>query len=321
MTASKSKRPHGTGALYVRTDAVGRESWYGRWYANGREVKRCIGRVRPPKGETGLTKTAAEKRLIELMAEAVAKREKGDRLTIADLGRLYLDDLEKMGRKKATLTAVESALRIWLAPFFGERDVKTIGKRDVEDLIRNMRNGTRTGARQKGDRRYGKPVTSKSIRNYIGTLSALLNFAVREELLAVNIASRVRLPRATLTDDYHFLTPDELRSLVAAVVRGEYEALDRALYLTAAMTGLREGELCALRWRDVDWKAAKIRVRRNYVLGEITTPKSRRSQRAVPMPDEVAGELDRLFKASSRQAEDDLVFADPTADGRSTGRF
>jgi integrase len=149
---------------------------------------------------------------------------------------------------------------------------------------------------------------------YIGTLSALLNFAVREELLAVNVASRVRLPRAALTDDYHFLTPDELRSLIAAVVPGEHEALDRALYLTAAMTGLREGELCALRWRDVDWKAAKIRVRRNYVLGEITTPKSRRSQRAVPMPDEVTGELDRLFKASSRQADDDLVFADPSGD-------
>jgi integrase len=81
------------------------------------------------------------------------------------------------------------------------------------------------------------------------------------------------------------------------------------------MTGLREGELCALRWCDVDWKAAKIRVRRNYVLGEITTPKSRRSQRAVPMHDDVAGELDRLFKASSGQGDDDLVFADPCNGG------
>jgi hypothetical protein len=43
--------------------------------------------------------------------------------------------------------------------------------------------------------------------------------------------------------------------------------------------------------------------------------KSRRSQRAVPMPDEVAGELNRLFKASSRQADDDLVFADTTGNG------
>lgn len=127
--------------------------------------------------------------------------------------------------------------------------------------------------------------------------------------------SRVRLPRVALTDDYRFLTLDELQSLIDAAQAGDYEALDRALYLTAAMTGLREGELCALRWRDVDWKAAKIRVRRNYVLGEMTTPKSRRSQRAVPMSDVVAGELDRLFKASSRQADDDLVFVDPCKRG------
>jgi integrase len=40
------------------------------------------------------------------------------------------------------------------------------------------------------------------------------------------------------------------------------------LYLTAAMTGLRQGELLALRWRDVDWLAARVRVRRNYVRGQ-----------------------------------------------------
>ena len=54
----------------------------------------------------------------------------------------------------------------------------------------------------------------------------------------------------------------------------------------------------ALRWTDVDWPAARIRVRQNYVLGEFGTPKSRRSTRSVPMGDEVAGELDRLSKAA-----------------------
>jgi integrase len=34
------------------------------------------------------------------------------------------------------------------------------------------------------------------------------------------------------------------------------------------MTGLRQGELLALRWRDVDWLAARVRVRRNYVRGQ-----------------------------------------------------
>jgi len=83
------------------------------------------------------------------------------------------------------------------------------------------------------------------------------------------------------------------------------------MYRTAAMTGLRQGELMALRWRDVDWAAQRIRVRLNWVLGEFGTPKSKRSTRSVPMADEVAGDLDRLFKQSPWQADDDLVFAAP----------
>jgi len=82
------------------------------------------------------------------------------------------------------------------------------------------------------------------------------------------------------------------------------------------MTGLRQGELIALRWRDVDWTAARVRVRQNHVLGEFGTPKSRRSTRSVPMADDVAAELERLYRATeariARQPRDDeLVFVDP----------
>jgi integrase len=77
------------------------------------------------------------------------------------------------------------------------------------------------------------------------------------------------------------------------------------------MTGLRQGELIALRWRDVDWPAARVRVRQNYVLGQFGTPKSKRSTRSVPMADQVAGELDRLYQAAGQPSQDGLVFADP----------
>jgi integrase len=88
-----------------------------------------------------------------------------------------------------------------------------------------------------------------------------------------------------------------------------FEAIDRAMFLTAAMTGLRKGELIALRRRDVGWAESRIRVRQSYVRGEFGTPKSRRSTRSVPMADEVGGELERLFKQSRWQDDDDLVFA------------
>jgi integrase len=83
--------------------------------------------------------------------------------------------------------------------------------------------------------------------------------------------------------------------------------VDLAMYLTAAMTGLRQGELLALRWRDVDWPARKIRISG----GKRRTPKSATSSRAVPMADRVGGALDRLFQASAYQGDDDLVFGHP----------
>jgi integrase len=317
MTTAKPKRPYGAGALYTRTDASGRESYYARWRGEGgQEVKRRIGLKRSAHAADGLTKREAEEKLRRLRDEVKPTPEVGTALTIAELGERYIANLERQERKRATVVAVESILRVWLVPFFGEKDVRSIKAEDVADLIRMMERGDRPGARQKGDRRYGKPVGSKSIRNYIGTLSALLNFAERKDWLAANVARHIDdLPGAVRSDEIHFLTVDEVNALVEAAQPGDYEALDRALYLTAAMTGLRQGELVALRWMDVDWPAARVRVRRNHVLGEFGAPKSRRSTRSVPMADAVAGELDRLFKAASRQGDNDLVFADPYTGG------
>ena len=87
------------------------------------------------------------------------------------------------------------------------------------------------------------------------------------------------------------------------------------MFLAAAMTGLRKGELVALRWVDVDWQSQRIRVRQNYTRGEFGTPKSRRSTRSVPMADELAGELDRLHQASQWKGDQDLVFAHPATGG------
>lgn len=164
-------------------------------------------------------------------------------------------------------------------------------------------------------RMRAKGLSAKSIRNYVGTLSALFNYAVRKRWAKANPVREVDLPKPPSNDEIRFVTLDEINALADAAVAGPYRALDRAMYLTAAMTGLRVGELIALRWRDVDFVAGRVRVRRNYVLGEFGTPKSRRSSRSVPLDDSLAGELDRLARAAAReQAEPDpdaLVFPSP----------
>jgi integrase len=103
----------------------------------------------------------------------------------------------------------------------------------------------------------------------------------------------------------HRLDVDE-EQIVDALSR-----VERALYLTAAMTGMRQGELLALRWMDVDWLAHRVRVRRNFVRGKFGTPKSKRSSRSIPLADQVARELELLFQTSAYQSDEDLVFGHP----------
>ncbi|HEY3959275.1 MAG TPA: tyrosine-type recombinase/integrase [Solirubrobacteraceae bacterium] len=80
----------------------------------------------------------------------------------------------------------------------------------------------------------------------------------------MNVARHVELPGKPESAEIRFLEPLEVRALADAAVDGPYREIDHAMYLTAAMTGLRQGELVALRWRDVDWTAGRIRVRQNY---------------------------------------------------------
>jgi integrase len=295
-------RSHGTGSLWERTDTAGRASWYGQWRTGKAQVRRRIGAVRVKGTSSGLTRVQAEAEMRRLMGTVTPGAVASEALSVGAVGELYLTHLERAGRKLATRTAVESALRVHLQPFFGERPIGTVKHEDVVDLMTLME---------------GKGVGPKSIRNYIGTLSALYRFAMhpRRRWATVNPCEGLELPAALGYEGIRYLELGALDALVNHAERGEYEQLDRALYLTAAMTGLRLGELIALRWADVDFSASMIRVRSNYVLGEFGTPKSRRSTRSVPMADQVGAELDRLNRAAGDPGDDALVFADPFTGG------
>jgi len=303
-----TRRSYGTGSLTVRKDSAGRETWYGHWRSNGRQVKRRVGVKRAEGSREGLTRTMAEAELRRLMSETVMAAPVSGWLTIAQLGERYERHLIHQARKKATLVALRSILNRWLIPFFAEKPIDTIRPEDVVDLIRKMESGG-VGRRSK------RPVGAKSIRNYVGTLSALFNYAERKGWASSNPVRHVDLPASVRNDDVRFLDLVEVEALCRAAGAGTYEAVDRAIYRTAATTGLRQGELIALRWRDVDWVAGRVRVRQNYVLGEFGTPKSKRSTRSVPLHDHVAGELERLFKSSGEPDDEHLVFADPVTGG------
>jgi integrase len=295
------RRSYGTGGLFTRTDSGGRESWYGKFRKDGRQVKRKIGAVRKPGASEGFTRTQAERELARLIQETTIELRPDVSHTLADVAPLYVDDLRRKGRKKSTITAVESALRVWLLPFFDGRTLDSVKAQDVNDLIALMESGTRLVPTHK---RHA--VGAKSIHNYIGTLSSIFGWAMapRRAWATHNPAADVDLPAIEENDDIRFLEPHEVRALSDAALAGDYQSIDSTMYLTAAMTGLRQGELLALRWRDVDWTAGRIRVRQNFVLGS-DGPRGRRSARPSAQGVGMAGRRrPRVRRSAGRRRAD-----------------
>lgn len=95
---------------------------------------------------------------------------------------------------------------------------------------------------------------------------------------------------------------------VWALVRAAGPEQDGAVFLAAAYTGLRMGELLALWWRDVDFAGSTVRVCASYYLGQLTTPKSGKV-RAVPMAPDVSTALAQLGRRLHWVGDDDLVCA------------
>ena len=122
--------------------------------------------------------------------------------------------------------------------------------------------------------------------------------------LSSNPVADVEKPPVTRSGDLQVFSPEEAWALVRAAA----SEADGALLLTAAFTGLRMGELLALRWRDVDFAASAVRVRASYYAGHLTTPKSGKV-RTVPLAPDVASALAQLGRRRDWVGDDDLVFA------------
>lgn len=213
-----------TGSLYEGIDGAGRESWYGKWHSNGRRVKRRLGPKRAEGGRSGLTRAQPEGELRRLMAELQATSAVGYSLTVDAAGERYQRHLRRAGRKRSTIAAVESALRVQLVPFFADKPLDAIRHADVVDLVAVLER---------------KGLSPKSIHNYVGTLSALFNYAKgpQRRWAAVNPCEGVELPGVPDHDEIRFLDEAEWEAVLRHVQAGPYEALDRSFYSPRSWPG------------------------------------------------------------------------------------
>jgi integrase len=105
------------------------------------------------------------------------------------------------------------------------------------------------------------------------------------------------------TGEFDTFTGEEVELLAGAA----HDDQDAAIYRVAAFTGLRQGELMALRWGDVDFVGGLLHVRRNYTDGREKMPKGKRV-RSVPMTPRVIDTLGRLKDRGYLAEDGDLVF-------------
>ena len=190
-------------------------------------------------------------------------------LLFAELARRYLANRELIGLKRTTLMDYESYTRVHLVPAFG--GLRARGDHDRADRGVHRRQAPGREGGQEHPQLPGAAARDVRVRGQARLVRPQPGRARRE-------AARPTQPGHPLSRRRRSSRRCSRRHRPTR--RGTTE---RVLYLTAAMTGLRRGELLALRWQDIDWTAGVVRVRRNYTRGQFGTPKSRRSSRAVPL--------------------------------------
>ena len=140
-----------------------------------------------------------------------------------------------------------------------------LGAKDLDDLYRAMK--------EKGS-------SPKTVRNHHAILAAALHQAVRWGWVRRNVAEMAKPPRVT----QRVVRPpsvDAVRQLVVAAE--ERDPRLAPLVMMAALTGMRRGELCALRWSDLDLDEGQIEVARSVVLvpGDSERRRRRPTERGV----------------------------------------
>lgn len=247
-----ARRTYGTGRIFIK-----HRSYYGRWWTpGGGYTNRKLGPVRKPGTSEGLTKRQAERRLRELMGTIYDTSQ--PYRTVAVAGALFTEHLQAKGRSRSHLETVESHLRVHLVPFFGDRPFDRIDEAHVTAMVAQLRRSGRA---------------PKTVRNVLSTLHSVLDHSLRLRWITLNPCRFVDGPDLPSTAEVRYLDPGELETLLRdGIPDDDWGLLERPLYLMAAMTGLRQGELLGLRWRDIDWLACKVRVRQSYVRGEFKPP-------------------------------------------------
>ena len=206
----------------------------------------------------------------------------------------------------------EELVEFQVVPFLGTKLLQKLRAMDIEawhDYLRTKGRLDGTGG-----------LSTRTIGHVHKLLKRVLRDAVQHGLVLKNVAAEVRAPKIVAAE-MRILTPEQVSALPSMLAGRTVEAPA----LTSLFTGLRRGELLALRWLDVDFDRKRMTIRgaleQTVEFGtRVKEPKTKSGKRTIGLPDIVVETLRehrrrqlemRLALGLGKPSEDALVFPAP----------
>lgn len=215
--------------------------------------------------------------------------EEKQRITFREFADEFIETYASVNNKPSEVLSKKGILNRYLLSCFGTNCLDEIKLRDVERFKARL---------------LKRNLSPKTVNNALAVLGKMLRYAVDIELLeTIPRINLLRVPKP----QFDFLSFEEAEQLLIAA---EHNSEWLEMIRFALRTGLRYGELCELRWFDIDLKNGRVNVRRSYYLGHVTTPKGGR-EREIPLSPLMVEHLKK-----HRHIRGELVFCKEDGDRR-----
>lgn len=193
-------------------------------------------------------------------------------LLFKDIASEYLRD-KQATRKAVTYRTSESRVRVWLLPYFGEMDARSITPLDIKqwhEYLRSTQN------------EHNKPLSKGYIATLHRELSIIFNYGIKYYDLAKNPAALQGNVKQGKTRSLNFWTLDQFNAFIDTF---EKDSPFYVAFMVLFWTGCRVGELEALTLKDIDFDAHSIEINKTFHLisGKevVTSPKTAAGERTV----------------------------------------
>jgi integrase len=249
------------GSIYKRGKR--KKVWVARFCEDVIGPEGAIGSIRRSEVLGTVTEIPTRRQAEQLLADRLRSINSGQNRPSSS--RTFLDYAETLWLPEVlpTLKYYQYMLRVHLYPAFANVQLRLITRDGVQGFLSAK---LRSGLSWR---------TVKGLRTLFGTVMAA---AEADELILSNPVRKTRFPRRGPVKERAVIAPEKIRELLMALP----EPASSLAHLLV-FTGLRIGELLALRWRDVDLERRGLRVTQSVYEGHFDEPKSQRSKRSVPL--------------------------------------